>query len=385
VVAGFSRIICARWRRGAPAARVEGGNCGDAQDRCYGGVGQPRVAAIMNSMTPQVLVDAPGIEQPIARFVARWQGVPADRIDVRFRPLTRGLEAAGVYDVRARHDVGGGRQKQVGFVVKRLGPSALRELSIHAVVGEVGIAPRLLGVEQLGPSEWLACLERVRAWRAWPWQDPALAALVLEKLAHLHAQAMPPRLPAWDYEAFLQASAHETLAVFDQVAWKPVLASLRPRRRALARMVADLPRLRAALLTSDAAFLHGDVHTRNIVIRMRKQGPDAVLLDWGRSRVGSPLEDVSSWLASLGFWEPAVKRGHDTLLRHYLAARGASPSLDRELRDRYWLAGASNALAGALRYHLAVAGNDTRADRDHAIRAAADWLRVLRRADALWR
>jgi aminoglycoside phosphotransferase (APT) family kinase protein len=328
---------------------------------------------------------AAALEQSVACFVARWQGVPADRVALELRPLSQGLEAAGVYDVRARHEDLTGRSKQVGFVVKRLGEGAARELSIHAAAGQAGIAPRLLGIEPLGDTAWLACLERVRAWRAWPWQDPALAALVFEKLAHLHTAVEPPPAAQWDYEAFLQASARQTLAVFDQVAWKPELAPLRSRRRALERLVGEVPRLRATLMAGGTALLHGDVHTGNVVLRMRKQGPEAVLLDWGRSRIGSPLEDVSSWLASLGFWEPAVMRGHDTLLRHYLVTRGGPATLDRQLRDRYWLAGASNALAGALRYHLAVAGHDGRPDRSRSLRAAADWLRVIRRADALWR
>ena len=53
---------------------------------------------------------------------------------------------------------------------------------------------------------------------------------------------------------------------------------------------------------------------------VRKSGGqhEPVLIDWARARAGSPFEDVSSWLQSLGFWEPAVKRKHDTLL----ASRG---------------------------------------------------------------
>jgi hypothetical protein len=325
------------------------------------------------------------LDRTVTAFVARWQRVPPERVALELRPLSRGLEAAGVYDVRALCAEGDGRHKHVGLVVKRLGDGAGRELSIHAAASDAGIAPRLLGIEPFGHVEWLACLERVRAWRAWPWQDPALATLVLDKLAQLHGRVAPPRDAMWDYEAFLQASARDTLAVFDQVAWRPELAPLRSRRRALERVVTELPRLRAALMAGGMALLHGDVHTGNVVVRMRKRGLEAVLLDWGRARVGSPLEDVSSWLASLGFWEPLVMRGHDTLLRHYLVARGLPGALDRELRNRYWLAGASNALAGALRYHLAVAGQDARPDRGRSLHAAADWLRVIRRADALWR
>jgi hypothetical protein len=118
-----------------------------------------------------------------------------------------------------------------------------------------------------------------------------------------------------------------------------------------------------------------------------------VLLDWGRARIGAPLEDVSSWLQSLGFWEPEARRRHDTLLRRYLTCRGGPDRLDRGLRDAYWLAGACNALAGALRYQVAVADGWRRpaararavAARAVAARAARDALRVVRRADACWR
>jgi hypothetical protein len=112
------------------------------------------------------------------------------------------------------------------------------------------------------------------------------------------------------------------------------------------------------------------------------------LLDWGRARLGSPLEDVSSWLQSLGYWEPEVRRAHDTLLRHYLAVRGLSTHLGHDLRERYWLAGACNGLAGALHYHLlaaAAAADRQGRRRAQAVAATKDWLRIIRRADACWR
>jgi hypothetical protein len=110
-----------------------------------------------------------------------------------------------------------------------------------------------------------------------------------------------------------------------------------------------------------------------------------VLLDWGRARRGSPLEDVSSWLRSLCHWEPAAMRRHDTLLCRYLSARGWTGGLGRGLRDAYWLAGASNALSGALLHHLSVleAAAGTPA-WPKALHAAHDWLRAIRRADACW-
>jgi aminoglycoside phosphotransferase (APT) family kinase protein len=110
-----------------------------------------------------------------------------------------------------------------------------------------------------------------------------------------------------------------------------------------------------------------------------------VLLDWGRARLGSPLEDVSCWLQSLGTWEPEARRRHDSLLASYLAARGLPPRLDRALRTAYWLAGASNALSGALLHHLSVLLDDAQpeAARWPAARSARDLVRVLRQADAV--
>src|SRR5919108_667753 len=82
------------------------------------------------------------------------------------------------------------------------------------------------------------------------------------------------------------------------------------------------------------------------VIRGRGPGSRAVLLDWARARRGSPLEDVSSWLQSLGYWELEARRRHDTLLRRYLKARAFAGELSRAVRDAYWLAAACNVLAG---------------------------------------
>jgi aminoglycoside phosphotransferase (APT) family kinase protein len=135
-------------------------------------------------------------------------------------------------------------------------------------------------------------------------------------------------------------------------------------------------------------LLHGDVHPGNAMVRTAAGGrPQAVLLDWGRARTGSPLEDVMSWLHSLGFWEPSARRIHDTLLTRYLHARGLTDGLSSDLRAACWIAGACNAMAGALRYHLAVAADEERdpVERWKSSNAAADWLRIIRRADTVWR
>ena len=155
--------------------------------------------------------------------------------------------------------------------------------------------------------------------------------------------------------------------------------------RPLERLLSSLPRLRRELFTAaGTAVLHGDAHPGNVIVK----GIRIILLDWGRTRIGSPLEDVSSWVHSLGLWEPAARVKHDALLKRYLSARGHSSSgLSQSFRDACILAGACNALAGALRYHLAVIGDRESSDRQKwdSHRAAADWLRILRRADMCFR
>jgi aminoglycoside phosphotransferase (APT) family kinase protein len=148
--------------------------------------------------------------------------------------------------------------------------------------------------------------------------------------------------------------------------------------------------MRSTLLTAPrfgTTLLHGDVHTGNIRVRSRQGRMEVVLLDWGRARLGSPLEDVASWLLSLGCWEPEAVRRHDTLLRRYLSACGLPPVLDGEFRKAYWLAAGSNALAGALNYQVAVAAGWTGASprsRHIAAGIARSQTRALRRALALW-
>ena len=121
-------------------------------------------------------------------------------------------------------------------------------------------------------------------------------------------------------------------------------------------------------------------------MRRGAAGAEPVLLDWARARPGSPLEDVSAWVQSLGHWEPQARRYHDTLVRQYLAARGLEPRLDRTFRHLYWIAGACNALAGALRYHLVtVQQARTPQARATALGLIYKWLRPLRCADVHWR
>jgi hypothetical protein len=126
------------------------------------------------------------------------------------------------------------------------------------------------------------------------------------------------------------------------------------------------------------------VHSGNVVLHAHEAKHAPVLLDWARARMGSPLEDVSSWLQSLSFWEPAARRRHDTLLGEYLSARGLGATLTRDLRNAYWLAAASNCFAGSLEYYVdvATAREVLPSERLAAVSAVRDQLRILRRAEA---
>jgi aminoglycoside phosphotransferase (APT) family kinase protein len=195
----------------------------------------------------------------------------------------------------------------------------------------------------------------------------------------------------WDYEGELAQRATLTLALFDHAASQTAFAELRRYQSPLRRLVEALPAVRRDLLSAPqfgSSVLHGDVHSRNVVLRARAGAEEPVLLDWGRARIGSPLEDVSSWLQSLGCWEYEVRRRHDTLLQLYMGGRGMAPNLVRAVRDAYWLAAACNTLSGALEYQLAVALDTKRRsanERAGALTLARRHLRVIRRADAVWR
>lgn len=157
----------------------------------------------------------------------------------------------------------------------------------------------------------------------------------------------------------------------------------------LNRIVLAIPRPRSQLL-SERPFgsrpIHGDLHRGNVLMCRRVGRNKAILLDWGRARAASPLEDVGSWLQSVSYWEPESRRQHDTLLAAYLAMLGMDRRLTDSVRAAYWMAAASNVLSGALLYHLCNARDCRQASsqRAAAIRAAQDALRVVRRADAWW-
>jgi Ser/Thr protein kinase RdoA (MazF antagonist) len=215
----------------------------------------------------------------------------------------------------------------------------------------------------------------------------------LEQVARLHTlepdHTAVETLSDWDYESELRINAALTLERLEEAVRHPelrgMMASVPPTRR-LAR---SLPKIRRDLLAFaplGKGPIHGDLHSGNAVVRRRQGRDEPVLIDWGRARIGSPLEDISSWLQSLVGWEPEARRRHDTLLASYLLARGMEGRLCSDMRAAYWLAGASNALSGALLHHLTQL-LDRRVTSKVQLRAAysaREWMRVLRRADAFW-
>jgi aminoglycoside phosphotransferase (APT) family kinase protein len=251
--------------------------------------------------------------------------------------------------------------------------------------------PRLLGSDRIRADLSYMYIEWVRSAQPWPWRNTGYSEALITRLAGVHslrAESLKAAIPKWDYEADLLRSAQQTLEVYSDAALAGTAPGSRPMLRTLERVAATLPAMRVALHSAHPqAFLHGDVHAGNAVLHRDGEQPELILLDWGRARFGSPLEDIASWLQSLGYWEYEVRRRHDTLFRHYLEARNLPDRFTPELRNLYWFAASSNALAGALRYHLTVMGDPERTRHEQSASAGAviDWLRIIRRADACWR
>jgi aminoglycoside phosphotransferase (APT) family kinase protein len=321
----------------------------------------------------------------VAAFVSRRWRVPRHRLRVDMRPLQGGLESV----VTRAHLSGEGRGASMPseLVVKELRAGLEREAAVYELLWrhlEQPPAVRLLGRETRGDATFLY-LENAPSSSSWPWADTECAAAVCRGLARLHDVAgLPHQEFSWDYEDQLARSAEATLQLAGT-------ARDRHGRRCWARLgdlrrvVAALPALRDRLLASGTTVIHGDVHPGNVVLRPGDHDSPVVLLDWARARVGSPLEDVASWLHSLGCWEPQARRRHDTLMRAYLDARTVRRPFASDVRVDYWLASASNGLSGAIRYHLAVLGDGAATDaaRYDSGRALAAWERVVRAAAAV--
>lgn len=306
-------------------------------------------------------------------------------------PLPGGSEAVGVARVTARYRDRRGCTRSASAVIKHLTGRSRRELDIYRQVvqsyaGE--FAPRLLGVYQEKTDIYMA-IEVIRRVNAWPWRQLYPTSSMMRQLGSFHAATAAARAVAladWDYEADLAANAAETRMRLDQCRRNTQLAPLAHHSRILDRVVLELPRLRQMLFVEsplDRRPIHGDVHPGNAIIR-RGVEPSPVLIDWGRARLGSPLEDVSSMLQSLRQYEPLAMRRHDSLWKDHLTGMGLARRITDPLRSAYWVAGACNGLAGALNVHLMTAADTARGsgERRTAFFAARDWLRVIRRAHA---
>lgn len=333
----------------------------------------------------------------IGGLLERMHNVSPRELCLERRTLRRGLEAACVARVSARYVDHRGRPRVFTLVVKHLEGATTRERLVYerlVLVHAAELAPRLLASQQLGPGRAVLYLESLRPISAWPWRQVGAAQGVLDRVGRLHAWTPDASaiafLSAWNYEAELQRAAELTITQLERIPQRSEFAPLRRGMRWARRVTASLPAMRRELLAFPPLgqrVIHGDLHPGNVVLRRCSGHGEAVLLDWGRARLGSPLEDVSSWLQSLGCWEPEARRRHDTLLVGYLSARGIDRTISTDLRAAYWFAGASNALAGALLHHVSVV-LDLRASgaqRASAAYMARGWLRVLRRAVAFWR
>jgi hypothetical protein len=306
--------------------------------------------------------------------------------------LSGGLDSFGVYriDVKfAKGDSAGTAQ----FVAKHLAESGTREADVYRLVAASPasmFAPRLLGTAG-GSRDTYLFLQWIPPNRQWPWRDQNATLAVLRRLAQLHSQPLTGFggvSTSSTFESEMQSSAASTAELYGRAFFRRRGTGLRPMRSTLRRISDDLLSIRRYLIQeTGAAPLHGDMHSGNVIIRTRKRRTDAMLLDWGRARIGSPLEDVASWLHSLGYWEPEVKRLHDTFIGHYLEWAGRPRLMMRDFRKLYWLASASNAMAGALHYHFETMLNPavSVAVRESSAGVARDWLRIIRRADHYWR
>lgn len=311
----------------------------------------------------------------------RYELAPADLI-VTLAPLQPGLECAVVRARIASAD----RRVPRRIVVKLLRGPHRREVDVYAAVqAAVEQAPiaRVHGVETRDDAAYLY-LEDLAPPDEWPWADPALAADVCRTLATLHRPtARCSRVESWDYEAELAESTRTTLALagtavdFNGVRlWR--------RRGDLARVARYLPWIRRHLAEQGSVLIHGDLHPGNVVVTGAPERR-VRLIDWARARYGSPLEDVASWLHSIGCWEAEARRRHDTLLAAYLRAVAPGRRICAGTRVTYWLAAACNGLSGAIRYHLAVVGDRSSDEAARASSRAAlrEWERVIRRAASL--
>jgi len=313
------------------------------------------------------------------QFASRNWSIPIKHLKVSVETLAGGLESQVI---RATFHTPAAKEARRGsFVMKELCGSQRRETQIYRELAKrANLLPtvRLLGVETTAEADYLY-LEEATPQCVWPWNQTAVSAAVCRALARFHqSEQISLKAVDWNYESELANSAGETLAVATDTRDE---AGIRYWRRLgdLRRVVAALPQVRSTLLQVPT-FIHGDVHSGNIIVKQSEKC-EIAFIDWARARLGSPLEDVASWLHSLGCWEPEARRRHDTLLRAYLEARSPKQSITTELRKHYWYASASNGLSGAIRYHLLVLTDpaSTYEMKSSSVQLLRAWERVIRR------
>lgn len=269
------------------------------------------------------------IAGPIARFAGARLSAPPSAIQIAARPLQGGLVSRSVQWIVARGPDNGGCR----FVAKQLEGTERREARVHLALMASpvrSLAPSLLGLHDRGEGPSWLFLEALSPVHPWPWQDVEHVGDVLRALASLHQlsrASVAASLAGWDYEQELTGAGARLvdLLVCHNVELKALgLGNCAWFVRGFVERLAAARHRMLGQPEVPASLIHGDVHSGNVVLcaRARGGGIRPVFLDWGRARIGSPLEDVSSWLQSLGFWEPRARRQHDTLLRIYLRARG---------------------------------------------------------------
>ena len=334
------------------------------------------------------------LQAAIAGYLGRMDARRNDAVHIEQSPVYGGLTAKTTSRLSATYRDVGGAERRLNLIAKEISGAAAREAEVYRTFVmrlPAGIAPVLVDVIDTGPDSRLLLLEAIEPRHIWPWHDERHGRLFMGRLASLHGPWQPAdaalALPEWSYEDELAAAAARTMESIDRCRFSADLAPLGRRYRSLCRIVEGLPLLRRQLLSTapiGTAVIHGDVHPGNVLVRAAEPALEPVLIDWGRARIGSPLEDVSSWLQSLRYFEPVAHRRHDSMFAAYLSTLGVTAGLSPTWRTAYWLAGASNALAGALHFHVTRAADErlSSVERGEAFRAAADWLRVIRRADA---
>lgn len=324
------------------------------------------------------------VQQVLRRTVGRRTAL----VSLQGTILSGGISAESVVAVLAVYEDAAGDRGVLDIVVKELRGAARREAAIYRALGsrQLAFAPRVLAFwGDAGVS--ILAMERIAAAERWPWRNTARAEAVLRVAAELHAATLACAGPR-SYEDELCAVALETVDAVAAAGRSGAMGIHPSSLRAARRLVGAVSAIRREVVSGGPfppTFIHGDLHSGNVVLARRRGLLQPVFLDWGRARIGSPLEDVASWVQSLGCWEPEARLRHDTLVMAYLRARGCT-ALSPRVRQSYWLAGASNAFAGALLHQLGIAASRSAppAARGRALRVVHDWLRIIRRAEAMW-